>query len=123
MSNSSSIDLEGTLNKLLTQQLLKRSVRSQGKLDTSAVLQYLEQKKVLPQYICKKFSNDLVDWISYRHKDVIPHSDRHGGLAWSTQNIHYFAVQNLNKYLQELMQEIQTACEICPPKQESEDDI
>jgi hypothetical protein len=116
MSKSSSIDLEGTLNKLLTQQLLKRSVRSQGTLDTTAVLKYLEEKKVLPQHICKKFSADLVEWISYRHKDVLPHSDRHGGLGWSTPNIHHFAVQNINKYLQELMQEIKTACDILPPK-------
>lgn len=120
MSNTSSIDLEGTLNKLLTQQLLKRSVRAQGKLDTAAVLVYLDQKKVLPKHISQKFSSDLVEWISYRHKDVLPHSDRHSGLGWSSQNIHNFAVQNLNKYLQELMQEIKIACEVLPAKKDDE---
>lgn len=107
---SNSVDLEGSLNKLLTQQLLKRSVRSQGKLDTSAVLKELEEKKVLPKHICQKIANDLIEFITYRHQDILPHSDRHSGLGWSTQNIHLYIVQNLNKYIQELMQEINLVC-------------
>lgn len=113
---SNSVDLESCLNKLLTQQLLKRSVRVQGKLNTTAILKFLEEKKVLPKYICQKIAEDLIEFITYRHQDIIPHSDRHSGLGWSTQNIHLYIIQNLNKYLQELFQEIQKACEEIPLK-------
>lgn len=101
---TNSTDLQGTLDRLLSLELLRRSVRAEGKLDTAAIIKVLHEKKKSPKHICDTLAADLVEWLTFRHKDPIEHSDRAQQLGWSSKVIHSFALRNLNLYITEMMQ-------------------
>ena len=102
MAKTNSTDLQGALDRLLSLELLRRSVKSNGAFDSKAVLKVLREQEKLPEHICSKLAVDLVGWLTFRHKDPIEHSDRAKQLGWSSKVIHSFALRNLNMYIQDM---------------------
>lgn len=108
---SSSLNLEDALSRLLSLELLRRSVRSDGRVDTGRVMESLRTSAVLPNDICTRLSTELADLIAFRREDALATSDRHAGKGWSEEVIRLRMVHNLKLEIAQMMLELRDICD------------
>ena len=95
------LDLVVPLERLLLLEIYRFKARQH--VDAKEITAKLAKEKLLPKDIADKLAKNLIEWISYRHKEIIAGSDRHGGLGWSSAVIHSFALRELNAYIAQMM--------------------
>jgi hypothetical protein len=108
---SSSLNLENALSRLLSLELLRRAVRSEGRVDTSRAMQELESASVLPSDICARLATELADLIAFRREDALLTSDRHAGKGWSEKVIRQRMLHSLKLEIAELMTTLRDVCD------------
>ncbi len=108
---SSSLNLENALSRLLSLELLRRAVRSDGRIDTGRVMQELESSSVLPSDICARLASELADLIAFRREDALVTSDRHAGKGWSEKVIRQRMMHALKLEIAELMTNLRDVCD------------
>ena len=102
------LDLAAPLDRLLLLEIYR--VKARTDVDTAALTRALSSAKILPRDICDKLALDIAGWMTYRHKEIIAGSDRHGGLGWSSAVIHSFALREMNAYIAQMMSTIKEFC-------------
>lgn len=102
------LDLVAPLDRLLLLEIYR--IKARKDVDTAALTKKLAAAKILPRDICDKLALDIAGWMTYRHKEVIAGSDRHGGLGWSSAVIHTFALREMNAYIAQMMGTIKEFC-------------
>jgi len=108
---SSSLNLENALSRLLSLELLRRAVRSEGRIDTSRAMTELEASAVLPSDICSRLASELADLIAFRREDALLTSDRHAGKGWSEKVIRQRMMHSLKLEIAELMTTLRDVCD------------
>jgi len=98
------LDLVAPIEKLLLLEIYRLKARTN--VDSSVITKELGRKKLLPKDICDKLANDLIGWMTYRHKEIIAGSDRCGGLGWSSAVIQGYALREINLYIGQMMSAI-----------------
>lgn len=100
------LDLVAPLERLLLLEIYRLKARSN--IDAGVLTKKLASLKLLPKDICDKLALDIVGWMTYRHREIIAGSDRHGGLGWSSAVIHTFALREMNQYIGQMMSAIKS---------------
>ena len=108
---SNSLNLENALSRLLSLELLRRSVRSEGRVDTGRAMESLRSSSVLPTDICDRLSTELADLIAFRREDALATSDRHAGKGWSEKVIRMRMVHSLKLEIAQMMTELRDICD------------
>jgi len=98
------LDLVAPLEKLLLLEIYRLKARTN--VDSAALTKDLGRKKLLPKDICDKLANDIIGWMTYRHKEILAGSDRHSGLGWSSAVIQGYALREMNTYIGQMMSAI-----------------
>jgi hypothetical protein len=98
------LDLVVPLERLLLLEIYRLKARVD--IESSAVTKELARRKLLPKDICDKLANDLIAWMTYRHKEILAGSDRHGGMGWSSAVIQGYALREINLYIGQMMSAI-----------------
>jgi hypothetical protein len=102
------LDLAAPLDRLLLLEIYR--IKARTDVDTAALTRALAAEKILPRDICDRLALDIVGWMTYRHKEIIAGSDRHGGLGWSSAVIQTFALREMNAYIAQMMGTIKDFC-------------
>lgn len=108
---SSSLNLESALSRLLSLELLRRAVRSEGRVDTGRVMEQLESASVLPSDICARLASELADLLAFRREDALATSDRHAGKGWSEKVVRQRMMHSLKLELAEMMSTLRDVCD------------
>ena len=108
---SSSLNLDNALSRLLSLELLRRAVRSNGRIDTGEAMKELESASVLPSDICERLASELADLIAFRRDDALLTSDRHAGKGWSEKVIRQRMMHSLKLEIAEMMTTLRETCD------------
>ena len=108
---SHSLQLEQALSRLLSLELLRRSVKSNGALDTEQVMLELKRNDLLPEHVCARLANELADLLSFRREDSLANGDRHLGRGWSEKVIRQRMQLSLKNEIALMMTKLRDACD------------
>lgn len=106
-----SLNLEDAVSRLLSLELLRRAVRSDGRIDTARVMERVKQASLLPSDICDRLAVALADLIAFRRDEALVTSDRHAGKGWSEKVIRNRMLHTLKLELAELMATLRDVCD------------